>query len=180
MREEVAPDRVAIQAIGLADESFLNMAQHGRLSVQYEIRLPAGLTVAVRTQNGSVRVQDIRGRVEAAATNGAISVEGLSGSLDATIVNGRMRVDVAEVAGDLKMSSTNGSIRVDLPADVKADLDAEWVNGGVDVDSAFGVPRPASSARQLTAQLNGGGPRISVSTVNGGVRIRARGSAETD
>lgn len=180
MREEVTRDRVTIGVDGSPERSFADFAQHGRVSIRYKVRLPAGLTVSMKTRNGGIRVHDVSGRVEASTTNGAITVQGLSGSLDATVVNGAVRADLAEVKDDVKISSTNGRIRLALPADVKAVLEAEWVNGGIDIDSAFGVAPPDSSARQLTAKLNGGGPRISISSVNGGVRIRPRGGRETD
>jgi len=37
-----------------------------------------------------------------------------------------------------------------------------------------------NSRCRVSATLNGGGPRISAATVNGGIRIRARGGLQSD
>jgi hypothetical protein len=168
MGEEVTPGRVRIAA----RTSGGGFGDFGRVTVKYTVRVPAGLTVAMKTRNGGIRVEDVNGAIEASSTNGGITVDGLSGSLDVTVVNGGVRADLAEVKGDVRVTSTNGGIRLDLPTDVKADLSATWVNGGFDIDDAFRVSRVDSSARELTARLNGGGPRITINTVNGGVRVR--------
>jgi hypothetical protein len=64
--------------------------------------------------------------------------------------------------------------------DVKADLDASCVNGGISIDDQFKMSATGEeSRRRIAGSLNGGGPRVSVETVNGGIRIRARGSAQT-
>jgi hypothetical protein len=39
------------------------------------------------------------------------------------------------------------------------------------------VAEPEGRNQQLNAPVNGGGPRLSATSVNGGVRIRARGAA---
>lgn len=177
MLEEVSPDRVRVQATGVSEDQF-PFGRHDSLSIRYTVRVPPALTVALKTQNGGIRVQDVNARVEASSTNGGITIERLSGSLAANVVNGGVRADLAAVTGEVRISSTNGGVRLDLPLDVKADLDASWVNGGINVDRAFRVEAVNDSRRQLSARLNGGGPRISLTTVNGGLRVRARGGSE--
>lgn len=180
MREDVARDRVRIEAAVPLDRGFAAFGRRGGISIRYRIRVPTGLTVAIKTQNGGIRVRGVTGRVEASSTNGGITVDSLAGSIAASAVNGGVRADLAAVAGDVTIASTNGAVRLDLPADVKAELDASWVNGSITIDPAFGIERGNPADRQLKAALNGGGPRISISTVNGPVRIRRRGVREMD
>jgi hypothetical protein len=64
-----------------------------------------------------------------------------------------------------------------MPARSKMTLEATWVNGGINVDDAFGVQTDGDERRRrLTAAVNGGGPKVSATSVNGGIRIRARGA----
>jgi hypothetical protein len=57
---------------------------------------------------------------------------------------------------------------------VTASLEAACVNGGISVDDRFGLTASENSRRRVAGDINGGGPRITANTVNGGVRIRAR------
>ena len=89
-------------------------------------------------------------------------------------------LDLASIDGDVSASTTNGGVWLDLPSDAKAILEATCVNGSIDVDDRLAVQASESSRRRVVATLNGGGPRISASTVNGGVRIRVRESTPSE
>ena len=176
MREEVSADRVRIEARADVDGG---RGRRTNLSVTYHVRVPAGLAVSFKTENGDVRLENLSGRMTASTTNGGITGRALSGPVTADSVNGGVQMDFASIAGDVRVSTTNGGVRIDLPADAKATLDATCVNGGIDVDEQLTVQASETSRRRLSGTLNGGGPRISAQTVNGGIRIRTRGS-QTD
>jgi len=78
---------------------------------------------------------------------------------------------VARVAGPIKLDAVNGGIRLDVPTGVNADLEAHAVNGGVSTDEGFAITISERSRTRVSVKLNAGGTPISVSTVNGGVRI---------
>src|SRR5688572_8637825 len=173
MREEVSQDRVRIEAQGDWEG---NRRGPGRtqLSVAYHVRVPAGLAVSFKTDNGAVRLENLSGRVVASTTNGGINGRALSGAVTADVVNGGIQLDFTSIGGEVRASTTNGGVRIDLPADAKATLDATCVNGGIDVDERLTVQASETSRRRLIATMNGGGPRIAAQTVNGGIRIRTR------
>jgi hypothetical protein len=178
MREDVTPTSVRIEA--RSERTRIGGFGRRRFDVQYHVQVPAGLTVSFRTSNGGIRLQNVNGQIIASTTNGGITGNALSGGLDVEVVNGGIQIDLASVTSDVKVESVNGGIRLDLPVDVKADLDASCVNGGINIDEQFKVDTTAQeSRRRVTGALNGGGPRVSVETVNGGIRIRARGRSET-
>lgn len=176
MREEVSPDRVRIEAQGNPEGGLGGLTSRGQLSVAYHVRVPAGLTVSFKTDNGGVRLENLSGRITASTTNGGINGRGLSGGVTADVVNGGVQLDFTSVGGDVRVSTTNGGVRIDVPAGVKATLDATCVNGGIDVDERLMLQAAETSRRRVTGTLNGGGPRISAQTVNGGIRIRTRGA----
>ena len=177
MREDVSATRVKIEArAGEGVTGFRNS-----FDVQYHVRVPDGLTVSFKTSNGGIRLQNVDGQIIAVTTNGGITGNGLSGSVEMETVNGGVQADLSAVTGDVKVATTNGGVRLDLPADVKANLDASCVNGGISIDDQFKVDTSGGdSRRRVSAALNGGGPRISAATVNGGIRIRVRGGRQTD
>jgi DUF4097 and DUF4098 domain-containing protein YvlB len=178
MREEVSAERVSISAEGERAEEGLG--RRAQVRVHYRVRVPAGLTLAFRTENGGIQLENVNGRITASTTNGGITGSDIAGSLAAETVNGGIRVDLASVAGDVRLATTNGGVRLTLPANTKASLEASCVNGGIEIDERFGVEEPEGRTRRVAAPINGGGPTISASTVNGGIRIRARESAQTD
>jgi hypothetical protein len=179
IREEVSADAVRISAAG--EESDWHPPGLGRrvqARVDYHVRVPAGLTLVFKTENGGVRLENVNGRMTATTTNGGITGSGLGGAVTAQTVNGGIRMDLSSVTGDVNLSTTNGGVRLDLPPDVKATLDVSCVNGGISIDDVFGVERPQRDARRVNATVNGGGSKISAASVNGGIRIRARGARD--
>jgi hypothetical protein len=180
MREEVSPDRVSIQAE--TGESTPFGLRRG-ISLRYEVALPPGLTVTLRTQNGSVRLDRVDGQITAASTNGLVAGQSLSGSVQASTVNGSVQMEIVSLTGDVRLSTVNGAVRLELPKELDADLEATTVNGGVSVDSALGLSETESRSgfgpkTHISGRLNQGGPRVSLQTTNGGVRVSLRGRGE--
>ena len=177
IKEDVAPGRVAIQTVTRTGMSF------GRRSVnvEYRLRVPAGLQVSVKTENGGIGLHDVNGTIAATTTNGGVRGTNLSGAVSAHIVNGGIVMDLARGAGPVELESVNGGIRLDIPTDLNADVEASAVNGGVSADDALKLQTSERARTKLIGKLNRGGPRISATTVNGGVRFRARdGSVSRD
>ena len=88
MREEVAADRAAIEALAGADPDGSLHSLRRQLSVTYQVRVPASVTVSLKTQQGGVRLDQLSGRITASSTNGGIRGSGLSGAVTAKVVNG--------------------------------------------------------------------------------------------
>jgi DUF4097 and DUF4098 domain-containing protein YvlB len=142
-------------------------------SVEYHIKVPAGMTVKVKTDNGGINLRNVSGALSALTTNGGVRGSNLSGSVSAHAVNGGLVIDVARVAGPIDMDVVNGGIRLDIPPDAKVDINAHTVNGPVVLDRALTLAGDQGRGR-VTGTLNGGGQKITVNTVNGSVRINAR------
>ena len=179
MKEDASADRVFIQA----ETSRSEQIGFGRgLNVRYEVEVPAGLTVTVKTMNGAVRLDNVEGKITAATTNGNVSGDAVSGEVQGSTVNGSVSLKLDDVRGDVRLTTVNGAVRVELPPTVNADLDATTVNGGVSVDEKLGlaeVSRDRGSfgpATSIRGRLNKGGPRLSLQTTNGGVRVSAPGA----
>ena len=182
MREDVTADRVFIQAETGADHLGFGRG----VGVRYEVEVPAGLTVTVKTMNGGVRLDDVEGKITATTTNGNVSGEAVMGELQGSTVNGSVSMTLDGVSGDVRLTTVNGAVRLEVPPTVNADLDAATVNGGVSVDDKLGLADvsrdrgafgPATSIR---GRLNKGGPRVSLHTTNGGVRVSAPGAGGDD
>ncbi|MBM3820006.1 MAG: DUF4097 domain-containing protein [Acidimicrobiia bacterium] len=171
MREEVSAGRVRIEAEPPRQQGILD---HSSVTVNYRVTVPSGVAVMLESDNGEIRLDNLAGQVTATTINGAIIGEALSGPLTLDTTNGAIRLDLVAVRGDMKLATVNGGIRLDVGADLKATLDATCVNGGINVDGDLKLQTAETSPRRLAGTFNGGGPGITASTVNGGIRIRAR------
>jgi hypothetical protein len=181
IREDVSPTSVKLTTVG--GESTWAPPGFGRRAmarVEYHVQVPAGLALILETENGSVRLHGVNGRVSAMATNGGITGDDVGGGITAETVNGAIRVNLASVTGDVALSTTNGGVRLTLPTTGKASLEASVVNGGIDIDDEFGLDNGEGRSRSVNAAMNGGGPKVSARSVNGGIRIRARGRDSSD
>jgi len=174
MREEVTSDRVTIRGPEGQERGGFGRRQ---LSIRYEVRIPAGLNILLKTQNGDVRLENIQGiRIEAASTNGGITGRGVSGAVEASTVNGGIQMDLDAVTGDTRMVTVNGGVILNVAPGVNADLEATVVNGGVRVQDGLTLSGDERSRDRVSGRIGSGGPRLVVQTTNGGVRVGLRGA----
>jgi hypothetical protein len=177
MKEDVGPARVAIE-VQDGEKGGFSFGKRG-LEIRWDVRLPPGLTVTLRTMNGVVRLENVQGTITAATTNGNVSGSGVVGAVDASSVNGSVSMDLDQVVGDVRLTTVNGSVRLQLPATADAELEAATVNGGVSVDDRLALADSTrdrgrfGAATSIRGRLNKGGPRLSLQTTNGGVRVSA-------
>ena len=175
IQETVAADRVAVQTV--RGRGNVSRSVH----VEYRVRVPPGIRVSVKTDGGGIGLYDVNATVAATITNGGVRGTNVSGAVSARIVNGGILLDMAHVAGPVDLQTVNGSIRLDIPPDVNAAVDAHAVNGNVAMGDGLKVETSSRSRTRIAGTVNGGGPLISVSAVNGGIRLRVRdGSVSRD
>ena len=153
------------------------------VSVDFTVKVPAGVRFAGRTVNGEVEAERIGSDVEATTVNGSINVSA-SGIAEATTVNGSINAAMgnANWANELKFNTVNGSIILDFPSSLSADLRAETLNGDISSDfpmnaqSAQEERRPGRPKR-MQATIGGGGRQLSLKTVNGDIQIKRGGGS---
>jgi len=172
--DEVAPDRVKVQTTRPRGDNSGPFGRRG-ISTEYRVSIPAGLNVAIRGENADVSLNDVHGQFTLENTNGGFRAIGLSGSITATTVNGIIDLDIDQVAGDINATTVNGPIRIGLPADVNATLDARTVNGNVTVADALPFTAAERERLRVSGRFGNGGPAVTLHTTNGPVRISEAG-----
>jgi len=162
-----------------------------------------------RTSNGSVRVERLHGRLDAETSNGPIDlvdvegdaqlrtsnghvdVRGLRGSLDSTTSNSAIRAEIDRTSSDVRATTNNGSIDLELPADFAAGIRAHTSNSSITVHLPPGMNAHVIastnndsissefemtvhgeiSKTHLEGDIGKGGPLVDLDTSNGGIRI---------
>lgn len=142
------------------------------VSVEFKVRVPAGVTFAANTVNGGVTTHALGGPVRAHTVNGACDIETSQGG-EASTVNGSVHATLGRVPANdrLEFSCVNGSITLELPAGLDADLEGSTVNGSIETDFPVTVSG-RWGPRNLHGTVGRGGARLSASTVNGSIRLR--------
>ncbi len=145
---------------------------HNDTSVEFTIRLPAGVKVNASTVNGALEIDGATSDVVAHTVNGGIEARSTGGAVSAKTTNGSITVRAGKLdGGNTEYSTVNGSVTVELPAGLNADVDMRTVNGRLSSDFPLTVEGDISP-RRLRARLGSGGPTLRFSTVNGSIRLR--------
>jgi hypothetical protein len=142
-----------------------------RGSVEYRVSVPRGARVRVTDVNGRVEVGGVTGSVHASTVNGSVDLSEVGGPIEASAVNGSVEVDVARVdpSARSKITTTNGSVRLTLPRDANAEVEAHTVNGSVGCD--FDLADGHKTRRRLEGRIGSGGARFELGTVNGSAHV---------
>lgn len=150
------------------------------VSVDFTVKVPAGVTFAANTVNGAVTARSLGGPVRAHTVNGECDIETSQGG-EASTVNGSVHATLGRVsAGDeLDFSCVNGSITLNLPAQFDAELEGSTVNGSIETDFPVTVSGKWGP-RNMHATLGRGGAKLSASTVNGSIKLQKNAARRAD
>lgn len=124
--------------------------------------------VRADTAGGSIRIDVSRGAVNASTAGGSISLRAASGAVDASTSGGSVEVVfVGQPDDDSDLSTSGGGVTAVIAEGLRFDIDAR---SGSRVKSEFSLEDAQSSEDRLRGRLNGGGPRLRLSS-SGPVRI---------
>jgi len=167
MKEEVAPDRVRLQAwIPEGRGRFRN------LKVEYQVKVPAGLNVVLKMEFGNVTLSGVEGQFDLATTNGRILGRAVSGGLQAQAINGQVILEMATVTRDIRITTVNAALMLGLPPNLNGTIEATTINGNVSVHDGLQLVALTKERQRLSARLGtGSGPRIELQATNGNVRL---------
>jgi DUF4097 and DUF4098 domain-containing protein YvlB len=153
--------------------SWLFGMGNGGVSVEYEIKIPKKLDLNLNSTNGGIYVKETQGLIRLETTNGKIEAEDITGSIRSVTTNGSIKAFFKNIFPDEDMSfkTTNGSIKIYLPEDTNAEIEARTTNGSVKCDLSV-EESFYKSKRKLKCTINKGGPHIYLKTTNGSISIR--------
>ena len=161
------------------------------------VKVPKNAALEVETNNGAIRLEDLRGQVEATSENGPISVKNCGGTLRAKTENGPIAFSGSS-SGDLRLTTTNGPISVEPSGSrwTGGKVVARTENGPVsfklsddfqssfEVEASMHAPMTCSAAQCEKArktwdddhrrvQFGGAEPALKASTENGPISIES-------
>lgn len=144
------------------------------VSVDFDVRVPAGVRFIGRTVNGGVDATGLTADANVSTVNGDVEVE-TEGRAEAHTVNGGIHASMgrADWSGTLDFHTVNGNIELDLPSGISAEVRAGTVNGDIRTDFPLTV-RGRFGPRRISGTIGDGGRTLELETVNGNISLRRR------
>ena len=143
------------------------------VSVAFVVRVPQGVRLDVSTVNGGLEIRGASSEVVARTTNGPVRAESSGGPVSARTTNGPIHARMTRVgdARDLDFATTNGSVVVEMPDDLGAEVTMSTTNGSVSTEFPATV-QGRINPRRMTIRLGDGSRRVRLQTTNGNVELR--------
>ncbi|MBL8178442.1 MAG: DUF4097 family beta strand repeat protein [Bryobacterales bacterium] len=168
------------------------VASHSR-TADVTLHVPADTSVKLNTVNsGHILVEGLSGEIDANNINGNITVNNVSGAVVAHTLNGKLIVSLQQITPNKAMSfsTLNGNVDVTLPATTQANLKMKSENGEIFSDFEIALKPTSQPAQESKSQdgkryrvrfdkamygsINGGGPEMQFTTLNGTIYIRKK------
>lgn len=130
-------------------------------------------SLAARTVDGALDLKNVRGDVSARTTDGKIIVDGAFRILEVQSTDGSIDVAVepdSKMDGSWSIRSVDGAIRIELPSNFNADLEARTGDGHIRCDYPVTISGNPDKHR-LSGRINGGGAVLNVQSGDGGIHI---------
>ena len=163
----------------------------GRRRVQVEIHMPREGKVSLRTGDGRISVNHLKGEMDFYSGDGRLEVDDADGILRARTGDGSIRaagrfdsVDVTSGDGHVALSvrpgsqvahpwdvrTADGSVNLEIPADLAADMDLHTGDGHITLNLPLTVEGKFNN-QDVHGKLNGGGNRVVVHTGDGSITV---------
>jgi len=140
--------------------------------VDFEVQVPAGVVFNGKTVNGEMSAEGLKADAHVSTVNGSVRVT-TTGLAEASTVNGSVYAQMgrADWTDDLEFSTVNGGITLILPGKLDTEVRASTVNGDIETDWPLMVSGRFSN-RRIRGTIGAGGRALSLSTVNGEIRLK--------
>ena len=128
----------------------------------------------LRSGDGAEEIHQVEGNLHANTGDGHINADGKFEALDVKTGDGNL--DVRAIAGskvseEWTLHTGDGSVSLQLPQDLAADLHLHTGDGHIDVDLPIAT-EGRIAGNDIRGKLNGGGNLISIQTGDGSINLR--------
>jgi hypothetical protein len=141
------------------------------VTMTYTVVVPSGVQLDVSTVDGNVEGGEIDTSAHLTTVDGDVTWHGVLPE-QVTTVDGNIAIDVVgAIDHDARFSTVDGDIRVTVPGAAQFVVTATSVDGDIDSDFPLTV-QGKWGPRALRGTVNGGGPTLRFTTVDGSLALR--------
>lgn len=147
---------------------FSDRSLRKRVSISFEVVVPAGTEVVADTGSGSIMVMNIEAPVDADTGSGSVTLENITGSVRADTGSGSITLE--NITGSIDADTGSGSIRAEK---IEGSFHADTGSGSINVEGrqegrwtldtgsgSVSVDLPDDAAFDINAESNSGGITI--------------------
>jgi hypothetical protein len=139
------------------------------------LRLPRQIDFTASGINGRTNVGEVDGPVKISGINGKVEVAQAVGYSELSGINGTVIVTISQLGErGIRVSGINGAVELRFTDALNADLKVTGINGSVNADMPNVSVLGTVSRNNFNARIGSGGSPITVSGVNGRVRLAPR------
>lgn len=139
------------------------------------LRLPRQIDFTASGINGKTTVGEVDGPVKVSGVNGKVEVAQAVGYSELSGINGTVVVTITQLGErGIRVSGINGAVELRFTDALNADLKVTGINGSVNADMPNVSVLGTVSRNNFNARIGSGGAPITVSGVNGRVRLSPR------
>jgi len=141
------------------------------VSVEFTVRVPAGVRLVARNVSGDVSAEGLRGYVDARSISGNVRFTTTAHG-EASTVSGEIFASLgsARWSGDLDFHTVSGNITLELPARASTDVKVQTLSGDIRSDFPLEMER-RTARRRAQGTLGEGGRGLSLTTLSGNVSL---------
>lgn len=125
-------------------------------------------TINARTSGGSISAQEIYGEADLRTSGGGIRLDHISARLSARTSGGSIRAAFDTFYDDIELSTSGGSITVNIPEAGHFNLDLRGQRVNTELRNFTGE----SQRNRINGRIGNGGPLLSAQTSGGSVTVR--------
>ncbi|HEU4624271.1 MAG TPA: DUF4097 family beta strand repeat-containing protein [Steroidobacteraceae bacterium] len=128
--------------------------------------------VRAHTSGGSFYATDVRGDIDASTSGGDVRLLRIDGKIRANTSGGGVQCELVGANRGIWASTSGGNIRLTVPKNVGATIDAESEGGSIRTD--LPITTSVIDEHRLRGAINGGGEKIYARTSGGNITLSAR------
>jgi DUF4097 and DUF4098 domain-containing protein YvlB len=170
----------------------INWGNSGSHRVEIDIHMPREGRVDLHTGDGKIELGNFKGEMLLRSGDGSQEINGVDGKLRALTGDGHIRadgrfdeldlktgdgrVDARATAGSAlatswKLESGDGTVTLEVPENLAADVDLHTGDGHIDLDMPITTSGKIRGG-EVHGKLNGGGNLLMIHTGDGSIRLR--------
>jgi hypothetical protein len=159
--------------------------------VEINIQMPREGRVNLHTGDGKIELTGLKGDMTLHSGDGSENLDSVDGKLHASTGDGHIRasgrfdeldlktgdghLDVRAAAGSTlstgwRLETGDGSVSLEVPADLNADVDLHTSDGHIDLDLPI-TTQGGMRQHEIQGKLNGGGGLLSIHTGDGSIHL---------
>lgn len=164
----------------------------GPHKVDVIIQMPREGQVNLRTGDGKIEVSSLKGEMDLHTGDGSVNLDAVDGKLHASTGDGHIQasgrfdeldlktgdghVDVRATGGSAltnswQLETGDGSVSLELPHDLAADIDLHTSDGHIDLDMPVAAEGKLRE-NEIRGKLNGGGSLLTIRTGDGSIHLK--------